>query len=174
MTLLLKQIFGLFKLLNSETGTVSIAAGVALGFVLGMSPILSLQAFLVFVVMFFLRVQIGAAFLSAAFFGFVAWAIDPVADSLGASVLATPALEGVFTSMYNMPLVPLTRFNNTVVMGSGLLAVALSPVVFLAAKALVEKYRQQVLARFKTTKAFKTLTMTKFYKWYVKYDELFG
>ena len=41
MTLILKQMFSLLKLLNSETGTNQIAAGVALGFIMGMAPAFS-------------------------------------------------------------------------------------------------------------------------------------
>ena len=60
MTLLLKQIFQLLKLLNSEKGTTQIAWGVALGFVLGMTPAFSLQTILVLLLLLFFRVQIGA------------------------------------------------------------------------------------------------------------------
>lgn len=67
MTLLLKQLFGFFKLLNSETGTNQIAAGVACGFILGMTPALSLQTLLVFACIFVFRIQIGAAFITAFF-----------------------------------------------------------------------------------------------------------
>ncbi|MFH0934944.1 MAG: hypothetical protein V1879_07035 [Pseudomonadota bacterium] len=48
MTLLLKQLFALIRLLNSDTGSNQIAAGVACGLILGFAPMLSLQALLVF------------------------------------------------------------------------------------------------------------------------------
>ena len=52
MTLLLKQLFAFFKLLNSDTGTNQIAAGITVGLILGFSPVLSLQTFIVFILMF--------------------------------------------------------------------------------------------------------------------------
>ena len=42
MTFLLKQIFGFLKLLNSENGSNQLAAGIAAGFILGMTPMMSL------------------------------------------------------------------------------------------------------------------------------------
>src|SRR5688500_8333794 len=106
MTLLLKQLFGLFKLLNSDTGSNQIAAGVAAGFVLGMTPALSLQSLLIFICMFIFRIQIGAAFLSAFFFAFVAFLLDPIFHGVGMWILNVPALQGLFTTLYNMPIIP--------------------------------------------------------------------
>lgn len=174
MTLLLKQIFAFFKLLNSDTGTNQLAAGIACGFILGMTPAFSLQTLLVFVIIFFFRVQMGAAFLSAFFFKFAAFLFDPIFDRVGEAVLTLPSLKGLFTSLYNMPLLPYTRFNNTIVMGSGLVALLLFPFVFWGAGKAVEKYRETVVQRLRGTKVWKAFQATGFYKWYVKYDELFG
>lgn len=174
MTLLLKQIFQLLKLLNSETGTYQIAAGISFGFVLGMTPAFSLQTVLVFLILLFFRVQIGAAFLAAFFFKFVAYLLDPVFHSVGAAVLGTESLKPLFTSLYNMPVVPWTRFYNTIVMGSGVLSFALTPVVFFLSLYLVGKYRKNVYEKFKQTKFFKALKATSIYKWYMKYDEYYG
>lgn len=68
MSLILKQIFQFLKLLNSDTATNQIAAGIAMGFILGMTPALSLQTLFVFACIFLFRIQMGAAFLTAFFF----------------------------------------------------------------------------------------------------------
>lgn len=174
MGLLLKQIFGLIRLLNSETGHNQIAAGVACGFILGMTPILSLQSLLVFFLIFFFRIQAGAAFLSAFFFAFIAWIFDPLFHQFGHIVLTLPSLQGLWTELYNMPLVPLTRFNNTVVMGSGVTAILAFPFVYWLSKILVIKYRKAVVERIKSTKFWKALQATSFYKWYYSYENLYG
>ncbi len=174
MTLLLKQLFGFLKLLNSETGSNQIASGIALGFILGFSPILSLQGILVLLIMLFFRVQIGAAFISAFFFSFVAFLLDPVCNSIGQSVLEIESLRPLFTDFYNMPIVPFTKFYNSLVMGSGLLGILLSPVIFLLAKILIHKYRQTILARYKDTKFWKFVKATALYQWYAKYDSIAG
>ena len=174
MTLLLKQIFAFFKLLNSETGTNQLAAGLACGLILGFSPMLSIQAFFVLFLIFFFRIQMGAAFLSAFFFKFVAFLFDPLADTLGRAVLEAPSLRPLFVTMYNMPLVPLTRFNNSIIMGSGLVGLILVVPAFFVFKILIVKYRLTVVARFKGTKIWKAFIATKFYNWYTTYDKLYG
>jgi uncharacterized protein (TIGR03546 family) len=73
-----------------------------------------------------------------------------------------------------MPIVPFTRFNNTVVMGSGVVALALTPIVFVLARILIAKYREKIVARFQQTKFWHGFKATSFYQWYLKYDELFG
>lgn len=174
MTLLLKQFFGLLKLLNSETGQNQIAAGIAAGFILGMSPSFSIQTLIVFLCLFVFRIQMGMAFLAAFFFKFVAYLLDPAFHAVGSSLLEAAPLQGLWTALYNMPIVPLTRFNNSVVMGSGVTAIVLSPVVFFVGRSLVVKYRETVVARFKETKLWKAMKATSFYSWYLTYDKHFG
>ena len=57
MSILLKQLFAFFKLLNSDNGTNQLASGLALGVVLGFSPFLSLQTFLVLSLVFFFELN---------------------------------------------------------------------------------------------------------------------
>lgn len=171
MGLILKQIFAFIKLLNSDTGNISLAAGMTCGFILGMTPVLSLQSLLIFLILFFFRIQIGAAFLMAFFFKFVAYIFDPVFDDIGRTVLEMESLQGFFTTLYNMPLVPYTRFNNSIVMGSGVVTIILSPIVFVLSQWLIIKYREKVVSRFRETKFWKAVEATKFYQWYYKYDQ---
>lgn len=173
MSLLLQQIFKFFKLLNSETGHNQIAAGVALGFVLGLSPTLSLQTFLVFLIILLFRVQAGAAFLSAFFFKFVGFLLDPIVDPLGRYALELESLRPLYIQLYNMPLIPLTRFNNSIVMGSGLLAFLLFPFMFILCRSLILKYRELIVQRLKDTKLWKAFIATSFYKWYCTYESLY-
>ena len=89
MGLILKQIFQFLKLLNSDTGTNQLAAGMAAGFVLGMTPSLSLQSLVIFIAIFMFRIQPGAAFLTAFFFKFIAFVLDPIFHSTGDVILAS-------------------------------------------------------------------------------------
>lgn len=174
MSLLLKQLFNFLKLLNSDTGTNQLAVGLSLGLILGFAPILSIQALAVLMLVFFFRVQLGAAFLSAFFFKFVAYLFDQPAHFLGKAILENDSLRPLFVTMYNMPLVPMTRFNNSIVMGSMVVSILLLPFAFIGFKIAILKYRATVVARFKGTKAWKAFAATKFYNWYCKYDELYG
>jgi uncharacterized protein (TIGR03546 family) len=173
MTLLLKQIFAFFRLLNSDTGHNQLAAGLACGIILGFSPFLSLQTFVVLFLLFFLRIQVGAAFLSAFFFKFVAWLTDPIADVLGRAVLEAEPVRPLFVSLYNMPLVPMTRFNDSIVMGSMIFGVILAIPAYFIFRSMILKYRVTVVARFKETKLWKAWAGTKLYNWYSTYEKLY-
>jgi len=171
MGLILKQLFAFIKLLNSDTGNISLAAGMTCGFILGMTPTLSLHSLLIFLLLFFFRIQIGAALVTAFFFKFIAFILDPVFHSVGSKVLEMESLHGFFTTLYNLPLIPYTRFNNSIVMGSAVITFALSPIVFIFGQFFISKYREIVVARFKETKLWKAIEATKFYQWYYKYDQ---
>jgi uncharacterized protein (TIGR03546 family) len=171
MGLILKQLFSFIKLLNSETGNISIAMGVTCGFILGMTPSLSLQSLVIFLLLFIFRIQIGAALISAFFFAFVAFLLDPAFHAVGSKVLEIESLQAFYTTLYNMPIIPFTRFNNSIVMGSAVITFALSPIVFILSQFLIIKYRVVILARFKETKIWKAVEATKFYQWYYKYDQ---
>jgi len=171
MSLILKQIFAFLKLLNSDTGQISLSLGVTCGFILGMTPVLSLQSLVVFLLLFFFRIQIGAAFVTAFFFKFIAYLLDPAFHSIGTMVLENKDLAPLFTTLYNMPIIPYTRFNNSIVMGSGILTFLLSPLIFILSYKMIMKYREVILARFKETKLWKAVEATKFYQWYYKYDQ---
>lgn len=171
MGLILKQLFAFIKLLNSDTGNISLALGMTCGFILGMTPVLSLHSLLIFLILFFFRIQIGAALVMAFFFKFVAYLLDPIFHSVGSNVLEMESLQGFFTTLYNMPILPYTRFNNSIVMGSAVVTFALSPIVFIASQYFIVKYREIVVARFRETKFWKAMQATKFYQWYYKYDQ---
>lgn len=174
MTLIFKQLFGFVKLLNSDKGINQIAAGITFGLVLGFIPAFSLQTIIVMLFLFMLRVQIGAAFLSAAFFSVIAFMLDSLFHSVGVAVLGIGFLEPLYTSLYNMPVVPYTRFNNTIVMGASVMALIFAPIVFFLAKIFVNKYRVKVVDGLKDTKLFKAIKATSLFKWYHKYDQLYG
>ncbi|RYZ76828.1 MAG: TIGR03546 family protein [Proteobacteria bacterium] len=142
--------------------------------ILGFAPVFSLQTVFVIFILFFFRIQIGAATLAAFFFKFIAWILDPAFHYVGSEVLELEALNGLFTTMYNMPIVPLTRFYNSIVMGSGLVSIILAVPTYFLSKKLIIKYREKVVARYQATKFWKGVKATKFYGWYIKYDELYG
>jgi uncharacterized protein (TIGR03546 family) len=171
MTFLLKQIFGLLQLLNSDKATNQIAAGVACGLILGFAPVFSLQTALVIFILFFFRIQIGAAMVSAFFFKFIAWIFDPISNRLGMSILESDSLKPLFTDLYNMPIVPFTRFYNSLVMGSAAVSLILAIPIFYLSRFLVAKYRATVVERFKHTHFWKIVKATALFKWYAKYEQ---
>ncbi len=174
MGVITKQIINLIRLLHSDTGQNQIAAGMAFGVFLGFAPFLSIQTLLVLTVVFIFRVQLGAAMLSAFFFKLIAYLLDPVADRLGRWALENESLRGLWIEMFNKPFLPMTRFNNSVVMGSFIISLFLCPLLFFFFKKLIIQYRTKVVARVEATKAWKAFKATKYYDWYAKYNDLYG
>jgi len=171
MGLILKQVFAFINLLNSDTGNVSLAMGMTCGFILGMTPVLSLHSLLILLILFFFRIQIGAATVMAFFFKLIAFILDPLFDVVGKKVLEMNSLEGLFTTLFNMPLIPYTRFNNSIVMGSAVITFLLAPFIYFLSRLFIVKYREIVVARFQATKFWKMVQATKFYQWYYKYNQ---
>lgn len=173
MVILFKQLFALLKIINSETGENQISAGLSLGLLLGFAPFFSLQTMLVVLVILLFRVQAAAAFVSGFFFAFIAWLIDPLADILGRPLLASEVLRPLWGTLYNMPIVPLTRFNDSIVMGSFVISVVLLVPSFYTFRWLLRRYRAHVVARLKDSKLWKLVRASSLYQWYAKYDALY-
>lgn len=174
MSIIIKQILNLIRLLHSDTGQNQIATGLAFGIFLGFAPFLSLQTLLVLFIVFIFRVQLGAAFLSAFFFKFIAFLMDPFADVLGRWALEAPSLRSLWLAMYNTPFLPMTRFNNSINMGSFIISLFLCPILFFVFRNLITQYRSTIVQKVENAKAWKAFKATKFYAYYEKYNDLYG
>jgi uncharacterized protein (TIGR03546 family) len=164
--LFLKLLQSLIKTLNSEGTPGQIAAGLALGAAFGLTPLVNVHNLVVLVLAMVLNVSFGGVLLGWTLFVPLGFALDPLFDRVGAALLGAPGLQGFWTSLFNTPGIPLTNFNNTVVLGSvvGWLALWL-PVYFLA-RWLVVRYRATIYERLKKTRAFKALGASKAYTLY--------
>jgi uncharacterized protein (TIGR03546 family) len=102
----------------------------------------------------------------------VGFALDPLFNAIGSALLGAPALQGLWTTLYNVPVVPFTSFNNSVVLGSFVFwAVTLVPFYFLW-KWAVTRYRAAVFERLKRTRIFHLVTASKLYAAYRSISQL--
>jgi uncharacterized protein (TIGR03546 family) len=165
---MLSLIAKFLKILNSEAepSQISLAIGFALasGFLSFFSPL----NLLVLLVVFLLRVNFSAYFLGAAFFSGIAYLLDPLFHSVGLAVLTSPALEGLWTSLYSSTVWRLQRFNNSVVMGGIVLSLLLFLPLVLASNVLVRKYRDHILVWVRKTRLMQLFTASKLYSLYEK------
>lgn len=165
--LVLKLIQSLVKALHSDGTPGQLAAGLALGSILGLTPLLNLHNLVVFGCLLILNVSFPAAMLGWAVFTPLGFLLDPVFDAVGrALLLDVTALRPLWTALYNVPVVPLTNFNNTVVLGSLVVALGLLVPVYFAARAGVVRYRATVGERIRNSKFYKALTASKLYNLY--------
>jgi uncharacterized protein (TIGR03546 family) len=171
----LNQLFKLIKILNSEKGAVALASGFALGMVLGFVPFNALIVVGLFFIFCLFRINGGAMFLSWAVFKIIVFPLDPLFDRFGYWLLTgVPQLRPLWIQLYNTPIVPWTKFNNTIVAGSlvaGLLLFV--PAIFLFKK-LIEKYRESVVRRITQSKWMQLWKTTSVYKLYSAYENLKG
>ena len=145
--MLVKFIARVVVALNANSRPGEIAFGAALGLLLALIPGGNLLWAALFLTTFFLKINLAAELLFLALFRLLAPLADGLLDRLGGIVLGLPWLQGPLTTLYNLPLLPYTRFNNTVVMGGLLAGLALLVPVFFLVRALVVLYRRKLRDR---------------------------
>lgn len=172
---MVQYIVRFIRAMNSDRDPRQISLGFALGMVLGLTPICSLHNLLVLLAILFLRVNIGAAILSWMVWSGVAFAADPLFHRFGLFLLTeVRALQGFWTALYNAPLVPYTRFNNTIVLGSLVFSLFAFYPVYVAVCIMIVKYRETFLERLKRWKIVQAFRASSLYRWYGRYSELRG
>jgi uncharacterized protein (TIGR03546 family) len=163
----LKFLKKIITILNSDVSPRQIAAGFALGAFLGLPPSNIVNNLAVFFVIMILNVNVAAAMLGAAVFALVSFAADPLADGIGYLLLARMEfLSPLWVKLYNVPIVPFTRFYNTIMLGSFVVAAVLLAPVTLAVEKFVVYYRanlKEKVANLKIMKAFKVTKLFSFY-----------
>jgi uncharacterized protein (TIGR03546 family) len=166
MLALLKLIQSIIKTLHSEGTPGQVAAGMALGAALGLTPLMNVHNLVVFSLLIILNVSFGGGMLGWALFVPLGFLLDPVFHAIGLRLLEATSLRGLWTSMYNTPLVPYSNFNNTIVLGSvaGWLALALP--IFFAARWAVARYRATIGERVQRSKFYQAITASKVYNIY--------
>ena len=172
MSYIIGQFISLIKLLHSENGAGQIAAGLTLGFLLGLSPIISIQGLILIFILLIFRIQIGAAFAMSAVTKVIAIALVSPLAIIGEKILETEALTPIFTTMYNMPIVPFTKFNHTVVMGGLFFSITLGPILFFIFYFLVQKYQESAVEKINKSKLGKVIKASTLYQLYLKYSNL--
>jgi uncharacterized protein (TIGR03546 family) len=166
MFTLLKLIQSIIKTLHSEGTPGQVAAGIALGAALGLTPLMNVHNLIIFSVILLLNVSFGGGMLGWALFVPLGFLLDPVFDRIGASLLQAPSLRPMWTSWYNTPLVPYTNFNNTVVLGSVVGWLVLAVPIFFAARWGIARYRATIGERVRQSKFYKAVTASQVYNWY--------
>ncbi|HXE84210.1 MAG TPA: TIGR03546 family protein [Gemmatimonadales bacterium] len=165
--------FGLIKLIQSLVGALhsegtpgQLAAGIALGSILGLTPLVNIHNAVVFAALVLLNVSFAGGMLGWALFVPIGFILDPLFDWLGHALLLAPSLRGLWTSLYNTPIVPLTNFNNTVVLGSLAFALLLFLPLFFATRWAVARYRATVGERVRQSKFYRAVMASKVYNVY--------
>ena len=156
----LKILSKFVKALHAEDNPSQVAWGFALGAIPGLTPLWGLHNLVVLLLVMILKVNAAAVLLSFALFSLLAFPLAPVFHAIGLGVLTKiPFLKGLWTALYNAPLAPFTRFNETVAMGGFLTAMILLIPNYFIFRFLVSRYRRtwkDRVERWKIVKVFKS------------------
>ena len=166
MLALLKLLQSIIKTLHSEGTPGQVAAGIALGAALGLTPLVNVHNLVVFAFIVMLNVSFGGGMLGWALFVPLGFVLDPLFHAIGRALLQSAALRPLWTDLYNTPLVPYTNFNNTVVLGSVVGWIVLAVPIFFAARYGVARYRATIGERVRQSKFYKAITASQAYNWY--------
>lgn len=156
----------LLKALNSDSAPGQIALAFALALITGLTPLFSLHNLVIVFIACIVRVNFGAFLLATAFFSGLAYLLDPAAIALGESLLMHSDYQELWTGLYQNELLRATGFNNTLIMGSLVIAlIAFIPVLILSTW-LITAYRGRLMVWVDKLKITKMLKASKFYKVY--------
>ena len=154
-----KLLRGALAALAGRTEPRELAAAVALGMSLALIPKANLLAQLLLALLFILKINTGLALASSAAFLLATPLTDPLADAIGYLLLVKAGwLTPFWTRLYDLPVVPWTSFNNTLVLGNAVLAALLFIPVYLAARAGITRYQEQIrraVGRWKIVQALR-------------------
>ena len=140
--LLLKLAQKVVKILIGDATPGQIAGGFALGAIIGLTPIFSLHNLLVVLLVCIIRVSVFSVIVSAVLFGLLSYLINPISHQLGYLLLVNLGfLKPLWTFLYNLPIIPFSRFNNTLVLGSLVISLALFYPILILVRKLVLKHR---------------------------------
>lgn len=161
------------KILRAGESPPLIAGGITMGFIVGLSPFLTLQNVFILLIAILTKVNLASVFFAIFLFGFVAFIFDPLFHHLGYFLLTQiEALQGLWTAIYNWPVAPFTKFYNTVVMGSLITALVLAIPVYLLSKNGIIAYRSSYAEKIEKSKFMKAVKGNIVVKWYLKIRDM--
>ncbi|HXM37906.1 MAG TPA: TIGR03546 family protein [Gemmatimonadales bacterium] len=166
MFALVKLIQSLLGALHSEGTPGQLAAGIALGSIMGLTPLVNFHNAVVFALILLLNVSFAGGMLGWAVFVPVGFVLDPLFDWIGHQLLFAASLRSLWTTLYNTPVVPLTNFNNTVVLGSLVFALLFAIPLFFAVRWAVTRYRATIGERVRQSRWYQAVTASKVYNVY--------
>ena len=159
---MLKPIVKFLKALNGNVARSQIAAGAAWGVLLGLVPAGNIFGIVLFIVSFFFNHNHGSKLITLAIIKICSPLILIQLDVLGWNILTMEALQPFFTNLYNMPFVPFTKFNNTLVAGGLAAGIILWIPVFILFMILVPLYRNKISPKIRETKLVKFIQKIPF------------
>jgi len=166
LTLLAK----LFSALNSESSIRQIALAIALGFIVGLSPLFTLHNIVILFFVMLIRVHLGSFILAVGFFSGLSYLLSPFIVMLGEWLLTSSSLFDLFTALYQSTLFKLAHWHNTYTLGAFVLGCVLAIPLYFFSKIIIEKYRTHIMEFFEKLRIVQALKASKFYRLYLSFS----
>jgi uncharacterized protein (TIGR03546 family) len=165
----LNLLIKIINTLHSDESPKALALGFALGSVIGLTPLLSAHNLIIFILIFVLNVSISAAMFGIFLFGAFAYFFDPLFHDLGYFFLVNlKFLKPFWTYLYNIPVAPLFRLNNTVVLGSLVTSLITFLPVYFGFQKAVQLYKLHLREKVEEFKIMKMIKANNLYQLYTK------
>ncbi len=143
----MRQFFRFFDLVCEETTPNRVAGGLVLGLTLGMFPLLSSQTVFLLLLASIIRVQLPSVVVGWLLGAMINPFLDPIFNETGLFLLKSATLRGTWSYLYHSPLIPFTRFNNSVIFGVHVLALIVAPALFFALSYVLGHYWPTLVTR---------------------------
>ena len=143
--------------LNSNTRPSELASGISFGLLLALLPGGNLLWIGIFVIAFFLKHNIAAMLLSLGLLRLFISFFDPFLDYIGGFILSIPQFYNFFTDLNNIPIIPYSNFNNSIVMGGFALGIILWLPFFFLIIFAVKIYRKKIAPKIAESKLVKAI-----------------
>lgn len=169
----MKILSKLFKALRSNESPNQLAWGFVLGMIIGLTPFWSLHNLVVLILIIILKVNAAMSIAAFLVFSLFAYLLDPLFHTLGYSLLVNAeGLRPLWVFIVSTPVLAWSNLNNTVVLGSLLVALLLIAPIYFFTKWWVLQYREKIDARMSKWKIVQMLKGSKIYQLYEKISRL--
>lgn len=132
-----------------------VALAIALGVAVGLVPKGNLLAFALGAVMCALRLNLPVAIATAVVVSLTAHFADPVFDILGGVLLTAEPLKPLWVAISEWPFSAWLQFNNTVVLGAFLIAIAQIYPTYRLTKPTCEKLLPRIMGRLQNSRVMR-------------------
>ncbi|UCD23240.1 MAG: TIGR03546 family protein [Gemmatimonadota bacterium] len=166
MYMILRLIQKLIATLNSDGTPQQVAAGMAIGTVFGLTPLINLHNLLILGIVMLFKVTIPAVMLGWFISIPLGFALDPLFDSVGQQLLDVLTLNPFWTAVTNAPVIAWANFNNSVVLGSLVFWMIAAFPLYLVLRWAVARYRETVYVRIQQMKVYRAIKASKLYNIY--------
>lgn len=134
----------LLKALLTEATPQQMSLGLAMGILIGLVPKGNLLAVSLGMILAATQAQLAIAGGAAVTIMAASRWIDPFLDVVGSGMLSSAPLHGFWTWLYNVPGLPWTDFNNSIVLGGFLIGLVLLAPVYLGTQPMFARISPKI------------------------------